>query len=112
MSEYIEHLKMWVYPISYIINKPKFDSYTQELGAWLKHINLQRSKKLGWYCELCGSKSKPKETYRHTLIQRVQWHINATYKDENGEIKKRCSAQPLINHMTLRQGELLETRRI
>ena len=75
-----EKWNLFLYPISYILHKPKFDSYNRELGAWLKHEDLRKSKILGWTCELCGSKSTPKDLYLSTLIQRVKWHINGRCK--------------------------------
>ncbi len=78
-----EDSNLFLYPISYILNKPKWDSHNQELGYWISHIKVQQSKHLGWYCELCGSKSKPKELYLSSLIQRVRWHINGRCPAEN-----------------------------
>ena len=89
MSEYDFDINKWLYPISYVLNKAKFNS----LLTWLNHRDMQQSKLLGWKCELCGSKSKPKERYKHSLIQRVRWHINATYKNKKGEIVGRCEEQ-------------------
>lgn len=65
-----------LYPISYILNKAKWDAYMGEFGYRISHSAFIKSKYCGWYCELCGAKSTPKERYSHTLIQRVRWHIN------------------------------------
>jgi len=65
-----------LYPISYVLNKPKWDSYNSELGYRISHKAFIKSKYVGWVCELCGAKSRFKERYSHTLIQRVRWHIN------------------------------------
>lgn len=80
MSEYDQETGLHLYPISYVLNKPKFDSHKESLGAWIKHVDIRVSKRLGWYCELCGAKSRPKQLYKHTLYRRVVWHINGRCK--------------------------------
>ena len=73
-----------MYYISYILNKPK---YQQLLDHWMKHETVIASKKFGWICELCHSRSTFKPEYKHTLLQRVQWHINGRCPAEK-EIKE------------------------
>ena len=90
MSIRIEETNQWLYEISYILNKPKFDSRNYELGYWMKHNEVQRSKRLGWYCELCGARSTPPKnnyTYKHTLIKRVKWHLNGRCPAEKERAK-------------------------
>ena len=76
MSEYDEETGLHLYPISYVLNKPKFDS----LLTWVNHIDVRTSRTLGWRCELCGAKSRPKKRYKHSLYKRVTWHINLRCK--------------------------------
>lgn len=78
-----DNSELRLYPISYILTKGKWDAYNREFGYRIAHDAFIKSKYVGWYCELCGSKSKPKARYTHTLIQRVKWHINGRCPYEN-----------------------------
>ena len=73
----------WRYYISYVLNKPKF----LQLDTWMKHEEVRASKVFGWECELCGSKSRFKRRYKHTLIKRVRWHLNGRCPAEKERAK-------------------------
>ena len=76
MAWILEPSGLFTYPVSYILYKHKWNAHNRELGIWIKHIDVQQSKVLGWHCELCGAKSRYKERYLSSLIQRVRWHVN------------------------------------
>ena len=87
MSYFDEEIHKHLYPISLVLNPGKFNATMRDLGAWIKHQDVRLSKTVGWYCELCGSKSKPKRHYKHTLAQRVQWHLNGRCKWDINNVK-------------------------